>query len=298
MVPQARKVKLICPAKINLSLAILGQRGDGFHALHSVVAQTRFGDELELDWNPSGEGDDCISISGAELDPQGSTPAVALRMFREATGLGHGQFRIHLRKCIPIGAGLGGGSSNGVGVLRALQEVFGKEAAGLDWNGLAAGIGSDCPLFLHQEPVLMEGRGDLIRPLAPELASRFRGRPVILFKPGFSINTGEAYRRLASRHLYHSEKQAREHLQAWAASDSVLPEPLNDFEGLVKEWMPSLAVVLERLGQTHGLDARLSGSGSACFVFPNDPRFAISELTKELARAWGSAFWIEETLVN
>lgn len=289
---------MTCPAKINLSLAVLGKREDGFHALHSVVAQTAFGDDLSVEWDPDCQQGDSVVIEGADLKGKDSTVWQALQIFRHAADLQSGGFRIHLSKRIPIGAGLGGGSSNATGLFRALQELLPELSANLDWPGMAGQVGSDCPLFLHQDPVIMEGRGERIRPLDEALSSRIASQPVILFKPAFSTPTGEAYQRLAKGGFYRPEGDVERDMLGWANSSDMLPPRWNDFERLVEHWLPSLAVVLNRLRTVHGLDARMSGSGSACFVFAKDSTFTMNSLQEELASAWGRAFWIVETVLN
>ncbi|MEX0332520.1 MAG: 4-(cytidine 5'-diphospho)-2-C-methyl-D-erythritol kinase [Puniceicoccaceae bacterium] len=316
MVPDNAPVRINCPAKVNLSLAILGKRDDGFHSLHSVVTQVGLADSLELQWDADGTPiEDTLLIEGAELPTEDNTVSTALRHFREESGFDQGAFRARLVKKIPSGAGLGGGSSDGVGVFRALRQLFGDAVAEIDWEALAGRIGSDCPLFLRDEPVVMEGRGEAIRSLPDDLAARFRGRPLLLFKPRFSINTGEAYRRLAAGGYYGESRginllairdeamksrraRVEEQMRAWETGTDPLPPRWNDFERLVEDWMPSLAVVLSRLRVLHGLDARLSGSGSACFVFPNDQPFDTNAVQKELVEAFGEHFWMQETTIN
>ena len=298
MVPSGQKLRLISPAKINLSLAVLGKQADGFHALHSVVTQTVFGDELEFEWIPEASGPDRVVVPGLILPERDNTIWQALALFRQASGMESGQFTVRMEKRIPVGAGLGGGSSNAVTVLRALRQVFGRHMPGVDWHVIAARIGSDCPLFLADKPVIMEGRGERISILYDDLCSRIQGQPVILFKPGFSINTAEAYARLARARLYQTNQEAAALMDQWRDQGERLPPACNDFERLLEEWMPSLAVVLKRLRNKHGLDARLSGSGSACFLFPSGEVSAIKILQQELADAWGSSFWIEETCVK
>lgn len=298
MLPSRNQVELTCPAKINLSLAVLGKRADGFHDLHSVVAQTAFGDDLSVEWNPDDCGEDSVTIKGADLEGKGSTVWCALEVFRRETNLQNGAFTINLTKRIPIGAGLGGGSSNATGLFRALQGLFPDISQELDWNAMAEQVGSDCPLFLHPHPVVMEGRGERIQLLEENLASRIASQPVILFKPAFSTPTGEAYQRLASGGFYRAMGDAEKDMRAWTGSSEMLPPRWNDFERLVEHWLPSLAVVLERLRTVHGLDARMSGSGSACFVFAKDSTFAMKKVQEELATAWGRAFWIVKTVIN
>lgn len=295
MVPGIPSPIVSCPAKINLTLAILGRREDGFHDLHSVAAQTDFGDELRLEWLPDAPaGTDGAVVAGAVIPEGGNSVLAAIRRFREATGLGAGRLVANLTKRIPIGAGLGGGSSDAVATLKGLAALFPDQAARVDLAALASRIGSDCPLFLADGSVLMQGRGEHIHPLPQALAQRLSGQPVLLFKPGFSINTAEAYRRLAGMGLYSGRNEAGRLLSEWEGSTELLPPVMNDFERLLGHWMPTLPVVLERLRERHGLDARLSGSGSACFAFPRGDSSARSKVSEEMERAWGEGCWIEE----
>ncbi len=298
MLSKPCKLELVSPAKVNLSLAVLGKQEDGFHALHSVVVQTDFGDHVGVEWNPASTGKDRLLLHNTNLPETDNTLWKALQLFRWQSGCMHGQFTIRLDKHIPVGAGLGGGSSNGVAVLRALRSMFTDAVGDLNWSSMAAEIGSDCPLFFSDEPVLMQGRGERITPLGPELANRVRGEPLILFKPPFSINTGEAYARLAAARLYQTAAFADKLTTDWQNSGSRLPPCCNAFEYLLADWMPSLAVVLACLRKQHQLDARLSGSGSACFVFPNNLESAMNILRKVLEDAWGSAYWMRQTFVK
>jgi 4-diphosphocytidyl-2-C-methyl-D-erythritol kinase len=263
-----------------------------------VVAQTAFGDDLSVEWDPDARQEDSVVIEGADLTGKDSTVWHALQIFRKAAGIQDGVFQIRLSKRIPIGAGLGGGSSNATGLFRALQELFPDLSSEMDWHGMAEQVGSDCPLFLHQYPVIMEGRGERIQRLDDALADRIASQPVILFKPSFSTPTGEAYQRLAKGGFYRAGEDVQKDMMAWAESSEMLPSPWNDFERLVEHWLPSLAVVLNRLRNVHGLDARMSGSGSACFVFAKDSTFAMTRVQEELTKAWGRAFWIVETVLN
>lgn len=284
---------LPCPAKINLTLAVLGRREDGFHSLHSIVAQTLLGDDLSLDWDPDGSpAEDTITTTGSEIPMGENIVTTVLRRFRELTGFHKGAFHVYLDKRIPAGAGLGGGSSDAVAAIKALRVLSTSRGLAVDELALAAEIGSDCPLFLHESPVLMEGRGEQLTPLSPTLAGRLSGQPILLFKPRFSVPTAEAYRRLARLRLYSELAPLQRLLEEWEASSQRLPPRINAFERLLGTWMPSLPIVLERLRDRHGLDARLSGSGSACFLFTDDPSSACSLVAEEMERAWGEVFWL------
>ena len=295
MSSQSRSVALVSPAKINLTLAILGQREDGFHDLQSIVAQTEFGDDLVIEWSEEGEpAGDRVLTEGAEIPGDDNSVMAAFRVFRATTSFEKGAFTARLKKRIPIGAGLGGGSSNAAIALKAMADLLPDISVGCDLFAMAAEIGSDCPLFLSDRPVLMEGRGERITALDDELADRLRGRSAILFKPRFPINTAEAYKRLAQGRFYSPVSESEEAISAWKRSTDNLPVPINDFQRLLGEWMPTIPIVLERIRSHHGMDARLSGSGSACFAFPEGIPSAKSRISEEMERAWGKGSWIEE----
>lgn len=291
-------VEETCPAKINLTLAVLGRRGDGFHALQSVVAQTVFGDSLTVQWDADGSGPDAVEMAGDPGPIERCSVLEAFRLVREATGEDSGRLSAVLRKQIPVGAGLGGGSSDAVATLRALGRLWPEATRGCDWEGLALKLGSDCPLFLREGAVLMEGRGEQIRLLPETLQERLRGRAVILFKPPFGINTAEAYRRLAERRLYTSESGAAENLRRWEDSGADLPSLENSFMQLAEGWLPTLPVLLDRLRERHGWRTQLSGSGSACFAFSDAEGTVTNEAVAEIRAAWGEDIWLVRTALK
>lgn len=296
-------VSVGCPAKVNLTLFVLGRREDGFHDLQSVVAQTAFGDSLDLEWVPSGgRGEDVVVVDGAIIPEAENTVLAAIRCWRLATGFDCGNFTSRLRKRIPIGAGLGGGSSDGAGVLRAIRELELIEASAQpDCSALAAEVGSDCPLFMTSTASLVEGRGERISSLDAKLARRLSGREVLLFKPRFSISTAEAYDRLARAGVRTDKREASAVLESWEHSEgepAALPGPGNDFERLLEGWIPSIPIVLRRLRERHGIDARMTGSGSACFAFPRKDSSDRKLIEDELRRAWGEVYWMQESILQ
>ena len=161
-----------CPAKINPYLAVTGRRGDGFHELVSVVAPISVGDTLEV---TAAEAGFSLSCDDPDLPTDGSNLVMkAAEMFRRKSGWkGGAEFR--LQKRVPSGAGLGGGSSDAMGALRALNRLSGELLDPAALQEVAAEIGSDCPLFLHDGPVVMRGRGELIE-LNDGIAATLRGR--------------------------------------------------------------------------------------------------------------------------
>ena len=169
-------ISIFAPAKLNLFLAITGRRADGFHELVSVVAQVDLGDTLHA--TPAAEFS--LRCTDAEVPTDASNLVLkAAHAFAEAAHWKGGAAFV-LEKRIPTGAGLGGGSSDAVAALRALNQLVDAphKLATHTLARLAAQLGSDCALFLHDGPVVMRGRGERIAPLPVEAAARLRGRRV------------------------------------------------------------------------------------------------------------------------
>jgi len=287
------EVSVFSPAKINLFLAVTGRRPDGFHDLVSVVAPLAFGDELVV--APGGRdlvlecNDPAVPTDGSNLVLQAATAYAA------ATGWSQ-PVRFRLTKRIPVGAGLGGGSSNAVAALRALNQLAGDR---LDEAGLARGaatLGSDCALFLQNAPVVMRGRGERIEVLPAGIADRLRGRRVLLFKPHFGISTPWAYGRMVARGTdYLPAAQAEARLAAWLAG-SAPAEGLvyNNMEPAAFAKYPALPLLLHRLREQAGVAAAMSGSGSACFVLLRDET-ATAPLIDLIRACGGAGIFVQET---
>jgi 4-diphosphocytidyl-2-C-methyl-D-erythritol kinase len=281
------------PAKINLLLAITGRRGDGFHDLISVVAPLQWGDTLTV------EPADDFSVSCADPTvPLDASNLVlkAAHAFRNATGRSAGA-KFSLVKRVPMGAGLGGGSSNAVAALRGLNELAGGILSLRQLREVAAGIGSDCPLFLHDGPVIMRGRGDIIEPLAKEGAARITGRHVLVFKPEFGISTPWAYARMAqgAPSSYVSAEEMETRLSGWLGGDAPAEEfVFNNMERPAFDKFPALPLLLERLSKNFGLTCRMSGSGSACFAFLRDDA-PLANITATIRRSWGESAFVLPT---
>jgi 4-diphosphocytidyl-2-C-methyl-D-erythritol kinase len=290
------------PAKLNLLLAITGRRADGFHDLVSVVAPLAFGDTLRAE--PAGAFS--LTCSDPEVPVDGSNLVLkAAAAFAEAAAGRPGAATgaaFALEKRTPMGAGLGGGSSDAVAALRLLQRMSGRHGGltAAELALVAAGLGSDCPLFLRETPVVMRGRGERVADLPASAVARIRGRRVLVFKPGFGISTPWAYGRLVAAapggYLPAAEAEAR--LAAWLADASAPLEHLlfNNMEPPAFAKFVALPVLLDRLRGEFGLAARMSGSGSACFALL--PETAdLAPIRSCIRAAWGeSAFVVESRL--
>ena len=292
-------ITLHSPAKLNLFLAITGRRADGFHNLVSVATPVEFGDTLTVESREAGEaGGFSMECDEPTLEIDETNLVLrAARAFAEAarwTGGAH----FKLEKRIPAGAGLGGGSSNATTTLLALNQLAGGPLTGEALTGLAAGLGSDCALFMQGGPVVMRGRGENVQPLPPQAADRLGGRRVLIFKPPFGISTAWAYRQMAAVApvYYLPEIEAETRLQAWIDHATAPGEELlfNNMEGPAFTKFVALPVALECLRTEFGLAPRMSGSGSACFAFlpENAPVAGIAKRIREL---WGAESFVTET---
>ncbi len=289
-------VSIFSPAKVNLSLAITGRRADGFHDLVSVVAQLTFGDTLHARRVADGAGFS-LACDVAEVPVDESNLVLrAARLFAAATGW-NGGVAFALEKRIPMGAGLGGGSSNAVAALRALEQLSGRELEPERRDALAAELGSDCPLFWRDRPVVMRGRGERVEVLPEGAAARLRGRRLMVFKPGFGVETAWAYRALAAMPGAYVDAGAEEaRLAAWVGDGGAGAEALllNTMERAVFAKWIALPAMLAWLRERHGLEARMSGSGSACFaLLPEDAdEGAMMQTVRE---GWGGEAFVQIT---
>lgn len=280
------------PAKINLMLSVHGRRGDGFHELTSLVCPLDFGDELELRQN--GRGDDTLVSDGLAVPLDGSNLVLrAAQLFREQCGRSE-CFDFRLKKRIPVGAGLGGGSSDAVAALQGMNALLQTRLAKDDLREIASSLGSDCPLFVDAVPTVLRGRGEFLEASLPAVSDRLEAKRIILFRPPFGVNTGWAYGQLASRpQLYEAKALAQDRLQMFYGGGSFEGLLYNVFEGVVGQKFLAIPALLERL-RRRGHKCLMSGSGSACFAVADDDEEAAA--IKSICRScWGKRTFLIET---
>ncbi|MFN2475809.1 MAG: 4-(cytidine 5'-diphospho)-2-C-methyl-D-erythritol kinase [Chthoniobacterales bacterium] len=181
-------MQLRAPAKINLSFRILGRRDDGFHEVETLMAPVSLHDEVSIE---TVSGDGVVFECDDETLPVGDDNLAvrAARLFRAHTKRNTG-LRIALRKRIPHGAGLGGGSSDAATVLLGLNQVFDAELSDQELADIGAEIGSDVPFFVFRSAAMCRGRGELVEQSA--MPARLA---LLLLKPAFGVPTPWAYSR-------------------------------------------------------------------------------------------------------
>lgn len=238
------------PAKVNLTLRVLGRREDGFHEIETLMAPITLADRLEIDLRDDREISLTCSDPGLPSDASNLAYRAAAA-FAKHTGLAFGA-HIHLQKVIPHGAGLGGGSSDAAAVLVALNHLLKTNLPVGDLERLAATLGSDIPFFIRSQPAICRGRGEILEPIQ-ELASA----EILLVKPPFPISTPWAYQTWAT-----SEKPGAT-LEQFHCSIPLM----NDLEAPVFSKYLVLPVLKNALRKHAGVSAALmSGSGSTIFA--------------------------------
>lgn len=285
-------ISLFAPAKINLMLAVTGTRPDGFHALVSLVAPISLGDSLEA----ADAAADSLACDAPGVPTDSSNLVLrATELFRTRVPA-CAPVAWRLEKRVPHGAGLGGGSSDAAAALRLLNARCGNALAEAELRELAAGLGSDVPLFLSGVPVVMRGRGERVEALPPAAAANLRGRRFLLFKPAFGVSTAEAYgamKRNAPRD-YVSEAEAEARLRAWTDAPESAPLPLfNNMERAVFRKHLALPALFEILRERCGLEAHKSGSGSACFAEISDAT-DVHAAARVVRECWGETAFVRE----
>lgn len=257
-----RRVKLRSLAKINLDLRVLNQRADGFHELRTVFQTISLTDTIEIEY-------DRARRTVIEIEDRLKIPDnLVLRAARAALDAMKvsAHIRFHLKKAIPMGAGLGGGSSNAAAVLLALPVLAGRRIAPETLAAIASGLGSDVPFFLTGGTALGTGRGTEIHGL-PDIASE----PLLVILPGLHVATGLAYQALGrgltspvlSRKINGFRLFART-LTETRSARAASAFSANDFEQVVFGQYPQLRTLAGKLRKT--ADAvRMTGSGSALF---------------------------------
>ncbi|MDD4102853.1 MAG: 4-(cytidine 5'-diphospho)-2-C-methyl-D-erythritol kinase [Kiritimatiellae bacterium] len=275
MVKAGSAITVEAPAKINLTLEILGKRPDGYHELRSVVMPVNLYDSLSL---TSTYAQTVITVTFeagvdvSKLCPADKNLAVrAARLIQERYRVNAGA-RIHIHKRIPIGGGLGGGSADAAGVIRGLNRLWGLEAPLPELMAVGAEVGCDVPALVHGGAVLMEGRGERVSGLfgdgPPEVCEGFW---LVLANPGVMCSTPEIFRKwragLTARHtILHNM------LSSIRASDvSAAAKALhNGLQTAVYESYPVIARTARLLDDAGCLGVLLSGSGASVFGLVRD----------------------------
>ncbi|AEW20613.1 MAG: 4-(cytidine 5'-diphospho)-2-C-methyl-D-erythritol kinase [Tannerella sp.] len=245
-------------AKINLGLSIVGKRPDGYHDLETIFYPVPLCDALEI----VGAETDSLRCSGMTLDSDSENNLVlkALRSLRKKYTIP--PLAVYLRKAIPFGAGLGGGSADAAFMLKLVSEYYRLSVSDDELEEIASGIGADCAFFIRNRPVKASGIGNIFEPIDLSLGSY----TLYIVKPDVFVSTKDAYSMVKPSQPMHSlDEIIRLPVSEWK---DVLK---NDFETSVFSHFPMIGEIKDELYAQGAVYASMSGSGSAVFgLFEHD----------------------------
>jgi 4-diphosphocytidyl-2-C-methyl-D-erythritol kinase len=275
-----QKVRLRAFAKVNFALDVLGLRVDGYHDIATVMQSISLSDEVEIARIAEGF-EFAFEPEGAEIGPpERNTAYVAWKSLQRSTGAPL-PVSVRLRKWIPVGAGLGGGSADAAAVLVGLNELFDLGLRTDELRQVGAGVGADVPFCISGGTALAEGVGEMLTPLPGPPAQH-----LVLAKPHRSADTGEIYR----AHDAAGDRSARRVGPVISALQSGKLRDLsasvgNDLTAVTSDLVPEVATLQTELMACGALGATMSGSGTAVYGIFDDEGAA-----KQAANTVGAPF--------
>ncbi len=251
-------MRLFAPAKVNLYLRITGRRDDGYHLLDSLMVPISLGDDVEVSLIDERPGTLRLWADDPDL-PLGEENTVcrAVHAFRERTGRREA-VALGIRKRIPVGAGLGGGSTDAAAALRGLNELLGAGLSTRDLEALAVSVGADVPFFIRGEAARVRGIGEELSPAGP-LPMLWL---VVLF-PGVPVSTAWVYRNF--RFKLTNSSNNNNLVEKLDTPHEVAQVLVNDLETVTIGRYPRIAHLKDRLEESGAIGSLMSGSGSAVF---------------------------------
>jgi 4-diphosphocytidyl-2-C-methyl-D-erythritol kinase len=279
-------LQMICypNAKINLGLHIVNKRNDGFHNIETVFYPLGFADMLECVENTKYDSSNtCIFVSSGLKITGKSTDNLVVRAYeRLRKTFGLPPVIVHLNKVIPMGAGLGGGSSDAAYMIRMLNELFSLGLSVEQMEKHASELGSDCAFFIRNHPAYLFGKGHELHQLSMNLSGYY----LVLVNTGAHSNTALAFRHAKTREVLDPGNNLKHILQQ--PVEQWKNTLVNDFEPSVFQEIPELEQVKQWLYHQGAAYASMSGSGASLF--------ALFQSKPDLKGSWKKFVIFEELL--
>lgn len=272
----SHSVTVLAPAKINLFLQVLGKRPDGYHEVFSLMQAVGLYDRISLTLTSSG-----FSLSCDDPNLPTDSSNLAWRAVELMMRKTNREFCLDMdiRKCIPYGAGLGGGSSDAAAAMKGVRKLYDLEVSNSELADWSSELGSDIPFFFSSGAALASGRGEIIQDFP--ISAEFH---VLLVVPDFQVSTREAYSRLKFPLTNFFPKTDIDTRVSGTEFFKFLNQVGNDFQSVVTATHPDLESCLRVLQRGGAKHAALTGSGSAVFgLFETQPN---PELTDAIARGF------------
>jgi 4-diphosphocytidyl-2-C-methyl-D-erythritol kinase len=251
-------IKIKSPAKINIGLNVVSKREDGFHNIETVFYPVSLADQITIS-----EAETFYFTSNDKLlEAEPNNLIVRAKNVLENRCNIKANLHIDLQKNIPIGAGLGGGSSNAAAILKALNNFYCLNLSETELESIGLELGSDVPFFIKEEPVFAESRGEVFTPINLKI-----NLPILIVNPGIHISTRLAYENIIPKKSdFELKSLSGNNLDIENWKDKVT----NAFEEYAFNSYPEIKEVKEKLYESGAVFALLSGSGSSVFaIFKN-----------------------------
>ena len=239
-------------AKINIGLNVVSKRDDGYHNLETIFYPVGLTDALEF----ANAEETVLSTSGIQIESKSEDNLIlkAYNLLKADYNLPPVQF--HLHKLIPVGAGLGGGSSDAASTLKMLNDYYELGLSILKLETYAAQIGADCPFFIQNKPTFATGIGNKFHNIELDLSDY----EIVILKPDISVSTPDAYKNVIPRNpKYRLTEIVKTSVDSWKNL------VVNDFEKSIFPKYPQIASLKQLLYDLGAVFASMSGSGSAVF---------------------------------
>ncbi len=253
-----RSITLTAPAKVNLTLEVLGRRDDGYHDIASVMQTIDLHDTVTLE-----DADEvALRCDRPELETTDNLALKAASALKDATGSGRGA-RITLEKQIPVAAGLGGGSSDAAAVLKGLDRLWSLGLPSDELNAIAKRLGSDVPFFLQSGTAMVQGRGERVRPLP---AADLEWLVVVSPRIHVSEKTGTLYSMLSPANYTRGMLTRKLEARIRGGGDVPAQFLFNAFDDVARDAFPGLDECWSTFESLGAQEIHLAGSGPSLYA--------------------------------
>ena len=277
-------IQVRAAAKLNLSLDVTGKLPDGYHAMKMVMLSVTLYDELTICLTNTPLVTARCNLPYIPQDRR-NLACRAARLFLDTVGMPQAGAQIRIRKRIPVGAGMAGGSADAAAVLRGLNQLTGANLSPAELRALGLQLGSDVPFCVAGGAALAQGRGELLTPLPP-----LPDCAILICKPAFSISTPELFSRLDLRKI-RRRPDTDGLLEALSAGDTgkLARRMYNVFEDVLPPDCTAVGEIKRRLLTLGAQGAVMTGTGSAVFGLFDDDQIARAAY-EQLRRDWRECF--------
>ena len=269
--------------KINLGLNVIKKRSDGYHDIETVFYPVNWPDALEILENEPGSPPFSFTSSGLHIAGNMSDNLIFKAWQLMCRHMQLPPIKVHLHKNIPMGAGLGGGSSDAAFFINMINSRFEMGLSVSQKTEIASKLGSDCAFFIENKPVLAKGKGNEFSPVKVDLSPYY----IAVVYPSIHSNTAEAYRGLCPK----EPEQSLSHIIETKAIEEWKNSLVNDFESSLFKKYPEIEKLKEKFYQTGALYSSMSGSGSAVYAiykskpeltFPSEFKYFLQNPVSEI----------------